>query len=107
MSVSIASASILTNFIVMHALHLSVPFSAAALLWVILQCGNTLLPAPGGIGTSQLLTITTLNLWAVPDASGLACSVLIYLISRVPKIALFPVAMSALDRPVLPTSAKA
>lgn len=96
-TLTIAAASALTNYLLFRAFRLPVPYSGAVLLLIVLQLGNTVVPAPGGVGTSQLLTIQTLALWGVAPEAALAYSITLYAIVRLPKLAMLPHATSVLS----------
>jgi uncharacterized protein (TIRG00374 family) len=92
-----SAASALTNYLMMRAFSLPVPYTGALLLLIVLQLGNTVIPAPGGVGTSQLLAIQTLALWSVSPEDALAYSIALYVIVRLPKVAMLPHATAVLS----------
>lgn len=99
LSAAVMAGSILTTWLVLRAFHLDAPALSAAVVVIALQIGSVAVPVPGAIGVSQILTVQTLALWNVPEAPALAYALMLYLVSRVPKLAVLPLALSAL-RPV-------
>lgn len=97
-SIAVPAGSVLTNFLVVRAFDLPVPFSASVLLLVMLQAGTSIIAVPGGLGVSQVLTVKTLEIWHVAPAESLALSIVLYAVSRVPKLFLLPFAMAAVGR---------
>ncbi len=97
-SMIVPLASVLTNFLVLRAFHLTLPMSAAVLLLVVLQVGTSIVAVPGGLGVSQLLTVKTLEIWHVSAPEALALSLVLYAVARVPKLVLLPFAMAAVGR---------
>jgi uncharacterized protein (TIRG00374 family) len=96
-SAAITFASAGTNLLVMRAFDLPVPAAAALLLLVIVQSGNAVAAAPAGIGVSQFLAIQTLGLWNVAPAEALACSLVLFVVARAPKLVMLPLAMAAMS----------
>jgi uncharacterized protein (TIRG00374 family) len=90
LSGTIFVCSVLTAVLVMRAFDLGAPLISAVVLVIVLQVGNVVAPVPGAIGVSQALTASTLALWGVPEATGLAFAVALYVVSRLPKILLLP-----------------
>jgi uncharacterized membrane protein YbhN (UPF0104 family) len=107
-SAAIILASALTNLLTMRAFDLAVPPAAALLMLVLVQSGNAVVGAPGGVGVSQFLAVEALGLWGVPPAAALAYSLALFAIVRLPKIAMVPVALAALSAapPVVVPSAE-
>lgn len=95
-SVCVISGSILTALLVMKALGMSLPIVAAAVVVIAVQIGNVVVPVPGAVGVSQVLTAQALALWHVSEAQALAYALVLYFVSRVPKLLLLPFAMSVL-----------
>lgn len=95
-SCGVMAGSIFTAWLVMRAFDLAVPAVAAAVLVVVLQIGTAVVPIPGAVGISQVLTVQTLKLWGVDEATALAYALMLYLVSRVPKLAVLPFALSSL-----------
>lgn len=98
-SLAIAGASTLTNFLTMRAFGLDVPVPVALLLLILVQSGTAVTGAPGGVGVSQFIAVEMLALWGVPPATALACSLSLFVVVRLPKIAMLPFALSALSVP--------
>ncbi len=90
--------SILTAWLVLRACGLSVPPIAAAVVVIAVQIGGAVAPVPGAIGVSQVVTVAVLRLWGIDDAPALAYALMLYLVSRVPKLAVLPFALSVLTR---------
>lgn len=95
---AVAAGSVLTNTLVFAACDVTVPLSAAVLLMITLQVGTTIVAVPGGLGVSQLVTVKTLGLWQVPVAEAFALSLVLYLVARLPKLAMLPWSMAHLKR---------
>jgi uncharacterized protein (TIRG00374 family) len=95
-SVGIAFGSVVTVYLVMQAFAFNVPALAAAAVAVASQVGNAVVPVPGAAGVAQVVAVGTLRLWNVPEAPALAFALMLYLVSRVPKIALLPLALPVL-----------
>lgn len=98
-SCGVAAFSILTPVLVLRAFDIDAGVLAAAVLVIVLQIGNAVLPVPGAIGVAQVLTVATLALWGVDETPALAFAVVLYLVSRLPKIVVLPLALSALSAP--------
>jgi uncharacterized protein (TIRG00374 family) len=95
-SACVMGGSIATAFLVMKAFGMPLPLVAAAVLVIVVQIGNVVVPVPGAVGVSQVLTVQTLALWQVSEAQALAYALVLYFVSRVPKLLLLPFAMSIL-----------
>lgn len=96
LSAAVMSASILTTWLVLRAFHIDAPAVSAAVIVMAVQIGSVAVPVPGAIGVSQILTVQTLHLWDVPEAPALAYALMLFLVSRVPKLAVLPFALSVL-----------
>jgi uncharacterized protein (TIRG00374 family) len=96
LSAAVMSASILTAWLVLRASGLDAPAVSAAVVVIAVQIGGVVVPIPGAIGISQVITVQTLKLWDVPEAPALAYALLLYLVVRVPKVAALPFALSTL-----------
>lgn len=94
-SAVVPATSVLTNYLVVRAFDLPLPFSASVLLLVVLQAGTSIIAVPGGLGVSQVLTMKTLEIWHVQVAEALAFSIVLYAVSRLPKLLFLPMAMTA------------
>lgn len=103
LSAAVMAASILTTWLVLRAFHIGAPAVSAAVIVMALQIGSVAVPVAGAIGISQVLTVQTLQFWDVPEAAALAYALMLYLVSRVPKLAVLPVALSFLT-PTQPPS---
>jgi len=76
--------SAFTNYLVLLALELALPFWASLLLLVVLQVGTAVPSSPGRIGVFQYLAILTLSIFAVSKDSALVYSIILYLVVYVP-----------------------
>lgn len=90
------AGSVLTAWLVLQAFQLNAPAASAVVIVIAVQVGTVVIPIPGGIGVSQVLTVQALQLWDVPEAPALAYALMLYLVARLPKIAVLPFALSAL-----------
>lgn len=95
-SAAVMAGSVLTAWLVLRAFDLDAPATSAAIVVIAVQIGGAVVPIPGAVGISQVLTVQVLALWGVPEAPALAYALMLYLVSRVPKLALLPFVMSAL-----------
>lgn len=93
---AVMAGSVLTAWLVLRAFALDVPGISAAVVVIAVQIGGAVVPVPGAVGVSQVLTVQTLALWGVPEAPALAYALMLYLVSRVPKLAVLPFALSRL-----------
>lgn len=75
-----------TNYLLFLAFDLVVPASAALVLVIALQVGNTLVSVPGNIGVFQYVTVLTLGAYNVDRESAFAYAVLLHVIALAPKI---------------------
>ena len=94
-TLGIAAASALTNLLTLWAFGLDVPPPVALLLLVLVQSGNAVTGAPGGLGVAQFIAVETLGLRDVGPATALAFSLTLFVIVRLPKIVMLPMAASA------------
>ena len=78
--------STLTNFAVLNALQISVPFSAALFVLLVLQVGSAPPSAPGKLGVYHYLAVLALAAFAVPKDLALAYEVLLYAVALVTKV---------------------
>jgi len=76
--------SALTNYLVLLALELALPFWASLLLLVVLQVGMAVPSSPGRIGVFQYLAILALSIFAVNKDIALGYSIILYLVVYVP-----------------------
>jgi hypothetical protein len=95
-SCGVMGGSVLTAWLVLRAFQLEAPAISAAVIVIAVQVGSVVVPIPGAVGISQVLTVQTLRLWDVPEAPALAYALMLYLVARLPKIAVLPFALSAL-----------
>ena len=96
-SAGVMAGSVLTAWLVLRAFQLDAPAVSAAVVVIAVQVGTVVVPIPGAVGISQVLTVQTLKLWEVPEATALAYALMLFLVARVPKILALPFALSALD----------
>jgi uncharacterized protein (TIRG00374 family) len=78
--------SALTNYLVLLALGLTLPFWTSLLLLVVLQVGTAVPSSPGRIGVFQYLTILTLSIFSVNKDVALGYSIVLYLVVYVPMV---------------------
>jgi hypothetical protein len=79
---------ILGNYVVFLALGLSLSFTAALFLLVVLQVGTAVPSVPGKLGVFQYLCILALAPFGVGKSSALSYSVLLYLVAFGPLLLL-------------------
>ena len=75
--------STLTNYLVLLALGIALPFWVALLLLVVLQVGTQIPSSPGGVGIFQYLILLTLSFFGVEANLALGYSLLLYLVASV------------------------
>ena len=92
--------SILTVVCLLFAFDIDAPVWSAVVIVIVLQIGSVVVPIPGAVGISQVLTVQTLMLWGVAEAPSLAFALMLYFVSRVPKLAVLPLALGVLARRV-------
>jgi uncharacterized protein (TIRG00374 family) len=73
-----------TNYLVLLAMGLVLPFWASLLLLVVLQVGTNVPSSPGRIGVFQYLVILTLSILFVDKGVALGYSIVLYLVIYVP-----------------------
>ena len=95
-SAAVMAGSVLTAWLVLRAFDLDAPATSAAVVVIAVQLGGAVVPIPGAVGISQVLTVQVLALWGVAEAPALAYALMLYLVSRVPKLAFLPFVLSAL-----------
>lgn len=93
-SAAVILASVLTTYLVMRACGLDAGAVASAVVVIVLQVGNAVVPVPGAVGVAQVLTVETLGLWNVAEAPALAYALVLYLVTRAPRLLLLPYSMS-------------
>ena len=96
-SCGVTLGSVLTAWLVLRAFALDAPAVSAVVIVIAVQVGSVVVPIPGAVGISQVLTVQTLKLWDVPEAPALAYALMLFLVARVPKIFVLPFALSVLD----------
>lgn len=96
--------SILTAWLVLRAFDLAAPAVSAAVVVIAVQIGSVVVPIPGAVGISQVLAVQTLALWGVAETPALAYALMLYLVSRVPKLAVLPFALKVLAPAPGPTT---
>jgi len=87
-SLLIWAMGILVNYIIFLALGLSLSFTAALFLLVVLQVGIAVPSVPGKLGIFQYLCILALAPFGVGKSSALSYSVLLYLVAVGPVLLL-------------------
>lgn len=95
-SAFVMGGSILSTWFLLRAFEIGAPVWSAAVIVIVLQIGSVIVPVPGAVGIAQVLTVQTLSLWGVPEALALAFALMLYLVARVPKLALLPFALAIL-----------
>jgi uncharacterized protein (TIRG00374 family) len=78
----------LTNYTVFRALHLSLPFSAALVLLVVLQLGVAVPSLPGRVGVFEGLCIVVLALFGIDRDAAFAAGLVLHVMVFVPPILL-------------------
>jgi len=76
----------LTNFVLFRALTLSLPFSSAVFLLLVLQVGISVPSIPGKLGVFQYLVILALSAFGVQKDLALSYSLILYLVGFGPHI---------------------
>jgi uncharacterized membrane protein YbhN (UPF0104 family) len=84
LSVLIWCTAVWTNLLTFQALGLQLPWTAAAVLLVVLQAGISVPSVPGRIGLFQYLCILSLGLFGVSQAEGLSYGILLQAIVFIP-----------------------
>lgn len=102
LSAAVMLASILTTYLVMRACGIDAGAVASAVVVIVLQIGNAVVPVPGAVGVAQVLTVETLEIWKVQEAPALAYALMLYVVTRVPRLALLPYSLSRLARQAAP-----
>jgi hypothetical protein len=78
--------STLANYLLFRAFGLSLPFSAALLLLVVLQVGTVPPSLPGRLGVFNYLTVLTLGIYGVERGPAAAYSLGLYIVAYLPKV---------------------
>lgn len=84
-SALIWGTAVLTNHLVLVALHISLPVTASILVLVVLQVGLSLPSAPGRIGVFEYLSILALSVFGINRASALSYGILLHMITWLPQ----------------------
>src|SRR5581483_10343788 len=71
---------LLTIVCLLRAFHVEVPLTAAILLLITTNLGMTVPSAPGYIGVYEAIAVLTLQLFAVPPASGLSVALALHVL---------------------------
>lgn len=87
-SLLIWGMGILVNYILFLAMNLSLPFTAALFLLLVLQVGIAIPSIPGKLGVFQYLCILALTPFGVDKSMALTYSLLLYLIGFGPILAM-------------------
>lgn len=88
LSISVWFLGGLTNYLVLLALNLPIPFISAFVLLAVLQVGGFVPSSPGRIGVFQYLCIVTLALFGIDKGVGLTYGILLYLVAYGPPMIL-------------------
>lgn len=78
--------STLTNYIILRAVDIQVPFTAALFVLIVLQVGSAPPSAPGKLGVFHYLTVLALSAFGVDKSLALAYSLLLYVVALMPKV---------------------
>jgi len=78
--------STLTNYIILQAVDIQVPFTAALFVLIVLQVGSAPPSAPGKLGIFHYLTVLALSAFEVDKSLALAYSLLLYVVALMPKV---------------------
>ncbi len=80
--------SALTNYVILQAVGIPVPFTAALFVLIVLQVGSAPPSAPGKLGVFHYLTVLALSAFQVEKDLALAYAVLLYMVALMPKVIL-------------------
>jgi uncharacterized membrane protein YbhN (UPF0104 family) len=94
-----------TNYLLFFAFDLRLPASAAVVLLIALQVGNAIVSVPGNLGVFQYVTVLTLGAYSIDRDLAFAYSVILYLVSLLPKVVVGAVLMT-FTRPVAAIEAR-
>jgi uncharacterized protein (TIRG00374 family) len=78
--------STLTNYFILQAVNIKVPFTAALFVLIVLQVGSAPPSAPGKLGVFHYLTVLALSAFEVEKGLALAYSLLLYVVALLPKV---------------------
>lgn len=80
------ATAILTNYLVLRAVGIDVPWLAAVLVLAVLQAGITLPSLPATLGLFQALCVAALGLWAVPAATAIGYGLILQAVVMLPPL---------------------
>jgi len=75
-----------TNYILLRALGISAPFTAALFVLIVLQVGSAPPSAPGKLGVFHYLVVLALSAFNIEKGIAVAYSVLLYVVVLFPKV---------------------
>jgi uncharacterized protein (TIRG00374 family) len=78
--------STLTNYLILLAVDIQVPFVAALFVLIVLRVGNAPPSAPGKLGVFHYLAVLALSVFSVNKDLALAYGVLLYVVALMPKV---------------------
>jgi len=78
--------STLTNYVILEAIEIQVPFIASLFVLIVLQVGSAPPSAPGKLGVFHYLAVLALSVFSVEKNLALAYGVLLYVIALLPKV---------------------
>jgi len=78
--------STLTNYVILRAVQIQAPFTAALFVLIVLQVGSAPPSAPGKLGVFHYLAVLALSAFSVEKDLALAYSVLLYVVALLPKV---------------------
>ena len=78
--------SALTNYLILGAVGIQAPFTAALFVLIVLQVGSAPPSAPGKLGVFHYLAVLALSAFGVEKDLALAYSVVLYVVALLPKI---------------------
>jgi uncharacterized protein (TIRG00374 family) len=96
-----------TNYVLFRAFELDVPATAAFVLLLALQVGNSFVSVPGNLGVFHYVTVLVLSAYSVDRSLAAGYALVLYVVALGPKIALGGFFMAAgyrwsVDAPVTP-----
>ena len=95
LSVAVLLLAASTNLLLFRAFDLQVPATAAVVLLIALQVGNTIVSVPGNLGVFHYVTILVLSTYGVERGTAVAYAIVLYAVALLPKIALGVLIMAA------------
>ena len=78
--------STLTNYVILQAIQIQAPFTAALFVLIVLQVGSAPPSAPGKLGVFHYLAVLALSAFSVEKDLALAYGVLLYVVALLPKV---------------------